>query len=131
MLTRDQVREQEMARGRAIGARAEKRALLERYEDTRGVTTHHSKAPNGGSDGLYGEKQWVVGGTVVATVPAGGLWTEDYPSDALLLTLALAINATVGADSVPLPRPTHVVSDAGKEYNARLRATNKGRLDFK
>jgi hypothetical protein len=126
LLTRDQVTEQEMARGRAIGARAEKRALLDRYESTNGVVV---KLDHDGSQIV--SRSWVVNGMIVATVEYKDLWTEDYPSDALLLTLSLAINATVGMDSVPVPRPTHKVSDSGKDYNTRLRAANKGRPDIK
>lgn len=128
MKTRDEQREEELARGRAMASRAERLALIERYGLAKklkimialpGHTFYRA-------EGDVYMQLFFVDEVMVAHANRND---PDYPSDALMATLALAIDAAAGGvrDLPPLP-PTHHVSKEAKEYNQRLAEINRERF---
>lgn len=116
-----------MSRGRVVVARAERLALLERY--SRGGKINimvalpgHEFYENHGRVNLF-----YVDKVLVAHQNND---EEDYPSEVVMATLALAIGATTGFEGIPATAPTHRVSQAAKDYNAALAATNRNRPDM-
>lgn len=127
-MTRDQEREQELERGRQVAARAQRRALLERYEKAPGVKVmvslpgHRYYEPRGQVNIYH------VDGVEVAHEQVA---SDDFPSDNLMAMLAMSIETTVGLAQVPATPPSHKISEETRAYHRQLRERNKGRSDIK
>lgn len=128
-------REIEMERGRVIADRARRLSDLERYVVAKKVKIMVALPGHPLHDTLY-DRSTLRGHVNIFSV--GGVQCchentaeDEYPSERVMATIALAVGATVGFDNIPPPQPTHRVSADGKAYNARLREANKHREDMK
>lgn len=125
----------EMRRGRVIAERARRRSDLDRYVKGGKVqvkvalpghalykNTHNRSGDTVGMVNLF-----YVDGVMVCHENTA---EDEYPSERVMATLALAVGATVGFEGIPDPEPTHKVSAEAKEYNRQLRARNIHRQDM-
>jgi hypothetical protein len=108
-----------MERGRQIAGRAKRSDDLDRYVAGGKVVRQFARH--------YHHRPCVVNFEVAGVCVADGVDTtaDDYPSEYLMATLALAIGATVGFDGIP-GGPDSGIEPAERmrrdEYNMRLRA---------
>lgn len=109
---RERQREQEIERGRVISARAQRVLLLDRYVAGRKVLAYAD------IEAGCTVHEFIVAGVVIGREAFGG---EDYPSEALMAKIALAVAATVGTEGIPPAQTIDPIIRAQRdEYRARM-----------
>lgn len=133
--TFDERKEAELLRGRVIAERAKRRSDLARYVEGGKVKImvalpgHPHYDSDRDRQGAIGRMNLFLVDDV--QIAHESTTADEYPSEAVMAGIALAVGATVGFEGIPDPQPTHAVSAAAKAYNARLAQANKNRTDFK